>query len=183
MLETLTGQTLAHLVANSPRSLARADISFLGLQLCSAVGYLHRHDVLHLDLKPSNVVCRDGQAVLIDLSIARRPGRTGPGVGTSQYMSPEQARGGRVGPAADVWGIGATLFEAATATAPFARLDEGYAQLMTRAAPIDRTRRLTRGLCDAIGRCLSPEPKRRPSLDELGDSLEAVLPTPPTSGS
>jgi serine/threonine protein kinase len=49
---------------------------------------------------------------VIDLSIAQRPGTIGPGTGTRRYIAPEQGRGGVVGPAADVWGIGAVLREA-----------------------------------------------------------------------
>src|SRR5204863_9034849 len=60
-----------------------------------------------------------GQATLIDLSLARAPGGRHRGVGSRPYMSPEQVLGKPVGPAADVWGIGATLFEAATASRPW----------------------------------------------------------------
>jgi len=75
VLETLGGETLAHLVRRRDRRLSAAELSFLGQHLCSAVGYLHGRGWLHLDLKPSNVVADGGRAKLIDLSIARRPGR------------------------------------------------------------------------------------------------------------
>src|SRR5918999_173725 len=74
ILETLTGATLAYLIDTAPRRLAIPDIVHLGLHLCSALHYLHRHDVLHLDLKPSNIVSDHGLAKLLDLSIARSPG-------------------------------------------------------------------------------------------------------------
>ena len=62
VLETLGGETLEHMIQSAPRRLAIADVAHLGLQLCSAIGYLHGHGYLHLDLKPSNVI------------VAERPG-------------------------------------------------------------------------------------------------------------
>jgi serine/threonine protein kinase len=114
VLETLGGQTLAHMIEVERRELAPADIAQLGLQLGSAVAYLHRSGFLHLDLKPGNVVAEAGRAKLIDLSLARPPGPAPAGIGTWCYLAPEQARGGMLGPAADVWGLGTVLFEAAT---------------------------------------------------------------------
>ncbi len=119
ILETLTGQTLSHLIDTSYRRLAIRDIAYLGLHLCSAVHYLHGHGILHLDLKPSNIVSENQMAKILDLSIARRTGRAKRGAGTRQYMAPEQVQGGLVSPATDVWGIGATLYETATDVTPF----------------------------------------------------------------
>jgi eukaryotic-like serine/threonine-protein kinase len=110
VLETLGGATLAKLLEDGP--LDRDDALELGRQLCSAVRYLHRQGWLHLDLKPSNLIADGGRLKVIDLSIAQRPGRIDPGTGTDRYMAPEQRRGGRVGPTADVWGIGRVLQEA-----------------------------------------------------------------------
>jgi serine/threonine protein kinase len=110
VLETLGGSTLAALLEDGP--LDRDDALLLGVQLASAVRYLHRHGWLHLDLKPSNLIADGGRLKLIDLSIAQRPGRIRPGTGSPGFMSPEQERGDRVGPAADVWGIGAVLHAA-----------------------------------------------------------------------
>lgn len=122
VLETLGGETLSHLVARldeAGRRLPALDVAVLGRQLASALGYLHHKGWLHLDLKPSNIVAEAGRARLIDLSIARRPGRVRAGTGTFEYLSPEQARGDRVTAASDVWGLGAVLFAALTAGPPF----------------------------------------------------------------
>jgi serine/threonine protein kinase len=75
ILETLTGATLAYLIDTGARRLPLADVVHLGLHLCSALHYLHGHDVLHLDLKPTNIVSEGRMAKIIDLSIARPPGR------------------------------------------------------------------------------------------------------------
>jgi eukaryotic-like serine/threonine-protein kinase len=104
VLETLSGATLAAL-----GELERGDAIEMGRQLCSAVGYLHRKGWLHLDLKPDNLIADGGRLKVIDFSIAQRPGRIEPRTGTRRWMSPEQQRGGLVGPASDVWGIAAVL--------------------------------------------------------------------------
>lgn len=176
-LEALTGATLDYVLDTRTRRLPAVEIMYLGLQLCSAVRYLHRHELLHLDLKPTNVISEAGIAKLIDLSVARPPGPARPGIGTRQYMSPEQARGGDLGPAADVWGIGAVLFTAATQRRPFYGLDSetAYPQLNGRAPRVHDFRRLPRALARAIDATLEPAPSDRPELVELSAVLEALL--------
>ena len=112
ILETLPGMTLGRMLDESG-PLEAPDAAELGRQLCSATGYLHRRGWLHLDLKPDNIVVQGGIAKVLDLSLTRRPGPVSGGLGTRGYASPEQRRGGVVGPAADVWGIGAVLRAAA----------------------------------------------------------------------
>ena len=173
-METLTGETLAHLVDRRERPLGARELAFLGLQLSSAVGYLHRHGVVHLDLKPSNVVAEAGRAKLIDLSIAQAPGRVKAGTGTWCYMAPEQASGGLVGPPADVWGIGVVLWEAACGDTPFGDEEIEYPQLELHAPGLRTRRRLPEPLARAVDRCLDPDPATRPALTELRDALAAL---------
>ena len=117
IMETLAGETVAHLL---DRGAPRPDeVAWLGLQLASALRYLHRHGLLHLDVKPSNIIADAGRAVLIDLSLAREPGRYRAGLGTWCYLSPEQARGEHLTTAADVWGLGTVLYEAVTGEPAF----------------------------------------------------------------
>ena len=193
ILETLTGETLAHLVDTSPRRLPIKDIAHLGLHLCSAIHYLHGRGILHLDLKPSNIVSERGMAKILDLSIARPPGPARKGAGTTQYMAPEQIRGDVVTPATDVWGIGAVLFEAATAEPPFNAYEdetvsgsttgsggatdagpEEYEQLTRRADPVRAHRRVPPAFGRAIARCLDPDPAERPTLPDLTTSLRSL---------
>jgi eukaryotic-like serine/threonine-protein kinase len=185
--ETLRGETLAHLLETS-RRITAAEAAVLGLQLCSAIAYLHDHGYLHLDLKPSNLVVDAGRAIVVDLSIARPPGDGIPGLGTWCYLAPEQARGERLGPAADVWGIGAVLFEALTGRAAFgddaeiressgsATEDEAevYPQLEARAPRLRSVRRIPSSLARIVDACLEPDPARRPSVAEVSTALEAV---------
>jgi serine/threonine protein kinase len=176
VLEALTGATLGYILGSRRRPMPARELVFLGLQLCSAIRYLHARGILHLDLKPSNVISEDGLVKLIDLSVARPPGRIRAGVGTRQYLSPEQARGGQVGEPADVWGIGAVLYVASTGRRPFAELEqEGrYPQLEERAGPVRTKRRLPTELARLVDACLEPAPADRPSAAELFDRLELL---------
>lgn len=192
VLETLAGATLARLLADGEAS--GADVAHLGLQLGSALHYIHRRGYLHLDLKPSNVIAEAGRAKLIDLSLARPPGEIGAGIGTWHYLSPEQARGGLVTEAADVWGLGAVLFEAACGEAPFdddsdawteAPTDETasddperYPQLERRARRVADVGPVAAPLAELIDACLEPDPERRPQLPELLARLEPLADLP-----
>ena len=154
IMETLDGETVAHLVDRHPDGLPAEEVAWLGIHLASALRYLHGHGLLHLDVKGSNVVADGGRAKLIDLSLARAPGRYEAGVGTWCYLSPEQARGDRLGPPADVWGVGVVLYEAATG-------DE------VEGCPPSARGRTADVLAGAIDACLAPVPADRPGLDEL----------------
>lgn len=185
VLETIVGLDLDAIIAGRSRRLPAADLAHLGRHLCSALHYLHGAGYLHLDVRPANVVADAGIATLIDLSIARPPGEVGRGFGTREYLAPEQARGGEVTAATDVWGLGATLYAAATGTAPFAAVGAAdtrawragdYLQLTRPAASLaTRGRRLPAGLAAVISGCLSPDPADRPSVLEVHRRLGEVL--------
>ena len=173
VLETLRGATLAALLADRPLSTAEA--ADLGLQVGSALRYINGEGLVHLDVKPSNVVAAGGGAKLIDLSIARRPGLVEPGLGSAGNLSPEQARGEFAGPAADVWGLGAVLYEALAGAPPFDDGDDGsFACLDHRADPLRRHRaRAPRALAEVVDAALEPDPLDRPEIEELLAVLDA----------
>jgi serine/threonine protein kinase len=173
LLETLSGETLSHLIAHRARRMPASELAILGLQMGSATRYLHAAGWLHLDLKPSNVIIDSGLAKVIDLSLARPPGPNRAGIGTRPYLSPEQARGGELTTAADVWGLGALLFETACGYPPFdSSAALPYPQLLHHAPSVRAERRLPKGLGDIIGACLKPEPGARPPVDAVLDTLE-----------
>jgi eukaryotic-like serine/threonine-protein kinase len=179
ILEPVPGQTLRYIIRTIRRPLPGRSLVYLGLHLCSAIQYLHRHDVLHLDLKPSNVVCTHGFAKVLDLSLARPPGMVDAGCGTQGYLPPEQARGGLVTTAADVWGLGSVLYVTATGRRPFEPEDdgEGYPQLTCRAPSVRiRRPRLPRQVSKAIDACLEPHPADRPSVAEVAATLSELVP-------
>ena len=189
--ENLTGATLSYLLGEYGR-LGVGDLAQLGLHLCSALRYLHGHGVLHLDVKPGNVVAADGVAKLIDLSLARRPGRCVPGYGTIGYLSPEQLVGVSVGPAADVWGLGLVLYEAATGVRAYHPAPGGSrSELSARSGPSAMSayeavlirphrrlrfhRRLPVPVASTIDACLSIQPADRPGLAELAAALDTLV--------
>lgn len=176
VMETLTGETVEHLIVEARTPLATVELANLGAHLGSALTHLHASGTLHLDLKPSNVVAEGGRAKLIDLSHARPPGRMKAGNGTWCYMAPEQARGGEIGAAADVWGLGIVLHAAATRTVALdaiaEELDVDDPQLHARVPLVRRARpRLPARLTGLIDACLEPEASDRPALEEARRTL------------
>ncbi|RYB89567.1 serine/threonine protein kinase [Nocardioides glacieisoli] len=185
VLETLRGATLSALVEDEPLGLA--DVAELGCQIASVLGYLHRHDWLHLDLKPDNVVVDHGKAVLIDLSLAGRPGVGRPGAGTRGWLAPEQAIGRGLSGATDVWGLGMTLIDALTRTAPYG--DEATWESRRRWPLVHRRMPRTPDGIDALpeevrevlAACISLDPTARPPLAHVQDVL-TPLRTPSAPG-
>lgn len=172
ILEMLDGPTLQQALEPTSARLPVRDLTVLGKQLCSALDYLHARGILHLDLKPSNVVVDRGTAKLIDFSIARPPGPLRVRVGTRRYMSPEQARADVIGPPADVWGAAMILYRAATGRHVYEARGEGYPQLTQRPQPVAPLRPdLPRLIAQAIDAALDPDPAARPTVGELADAL------------
>jgi len=187
VLETLGGQTLAHMI-RVDGLLEDEEAAHLGLQIGAAVRYLHSHDLLHLDLKPSNAIAENGRARLIDLGLAEPPGPVRAGRGTWCYLAPEQARGETVGPASDVWGLGATLYEAVSGWPPFddperevdGAMDEDieFPQLVRTARPIREVCATGPRLAAVIMACLRPSPAERPSMEQVLAELEVIAGQP-----
>ena len=168
VLETLGGERLDVAIAYGTRRMPAVDVAEIGVQLCSAVGYLHRHGWLHLDLKPTNVIVDAGIVKLFDLSLVRPPGPGKVRYGTPGYLSPEQVAGGAFTEATDVFGLGCVLYAAATRRSPEAGR-EGCDP-----APVGRHRRLPATLAAAIDAALSEDPADRPSVRDLAASCAAV---------
>lgn len=172
VLETLTGSTLGAVVDDGP--LEAGDVAQLGLQLCSVLGYLHRHGWLHLDVKPANVVAQAGRAVLIDLSLAGRPGPGRRGAGTWGYRAPEQDRGDDVGPATDVHGLAVTLAECLTGELPAA--PPAWRARWSRARRPALPPTVPAALAACVSAGLAPDPADRPSLAEVREACRGVVP-------
>src|SRR5437773_6615444 len=95
-------------------------------QLASALSYAHEQGIIHRDVKPVNVLMdHAGRPILSDFGIAKALAgskeltRQGAGVGTPEYMSPEQCQGGPVDGRADIYALGVMLFESLTGRTPF----------------------------------------------------------------
>jgi serine/threonine protein kinase len=179
ILEPLTGGSLEDALRTGGR-VALPTVVELGLQLCSAMHYVHGRRLVHGDLKPANIVGDRGFSKVIDFSLARAPGRGHAGRGTREYLAPEQARGALVSCAADVWGIGAVLYAAAVGSPPFSIVDGAarYPQLERRADRLSDHRRPSPQyalLGDLVAACLEPEARARPSVGELTDRLDEMI--------
>ena len=150
----------------------------LALNLCAALHYLGRERVVHLDVKPSNVIMASAPR-LIDLSVARPFERLvdlGSPVGTDAYMAPEQCdpdRFGEIGPPADVWGLGVTLYEALARERAFPDDGARFPQLRRRARPFPD--QVPIALAELLAPCLDPEPSNRPTAGALADELEPLV--------
>lgn len=177
VMETLTGATLSWLIETEhPDGLDSADVALLGLHLCSVLRYLHGHGVLHLDLKPSNIVAQSGKATLLDLSLAQAAGPCAAGMGTAEYMAPEQVGGDWVDTPADVWGLSGVLYRAATGRRPFPATDQDR----TVGDRIDREPLRRPGqhpvLSELVTAGFAQEPQRRPTLADIRQNLLTALP-------
>jgi serine/threonine protein kinase len=124
VMEPLSGQTLAELIiAEGPLSIAR--VTHVGLGLLDVLMAAHRLGILHCDVKPANVhLCDDGRVVLTDFGIAcsmldEASDRAQMLAGSPLYTAPERLRGGKPGPASDMFSLGATLFTALEGKSPF----------------------------------------------------------------
>jgi serine/threonine protein kinase len=169
VFEYVAGPTLADLLDEQGR-LAPADVVRLGMQLASALHYIHGRGVVHCDLKPTNLALQDGRAVLIDFDIARQIGESGSGTrapGSVHYMAPEQIRGDHAVPSMDLFALGATLYEAATDIIAFdsTTTESGRAHLQLSQRPalprsIDAA--IPEALEHVIWSLLDPDPQRRP---------------------
>ncbi|MEV1108606.1 serine/threonine protein kinase [Micromonospora sp. NPDC049751] len=113
------------LEADGPLPVDRA--ARIGLGLLGALRAAHRAGVLHRDVKPANVLLGDdGRVVLTDFGLATLPGdprmtQTGMVLGSPAFLAPERATDGDVGPAADLWSLGATLYAAVEGRTPYLR--------------------------------------------------------------
>jgi serine/threonine-protein kinase len=161
----------------------------LAIDIAAALHYFRNLDYVHLDIKPSNVIM-GAPARLIDLSVARPVSDASEltrYIGTDQYMSPEQCapqRVGRPGFASDVWGLGATLFEAVAGYRPF---DEGdpdaddprarFPQLVE--PPYELPERVPAAVAKVVYGALEADPADRPLPHEIATALEPVLAAQP----
>ena len=191
LLEYLEGPRLSTLIRRQ-RALAVEQALPLGLQLSSALHYMHAEGMLHLDVKPKNIVM-GGPPRLVDLSVAmslERAVHHADPIGTDAYMAPEQCGVGRhaeIGPTTDLWGLGVTLYEAMTGRLPFPRGDaertgeDRFTQLVHEPAPLPKA--FPPVLSDPMLACLRHDPAERPVAAELYRALEPLvgaLPTVPT---
>jgi len=182
-LEYVPGGSLSARLAKSPQQPRAA--ARLVEQLACAVHYAHQQGIMHRDLKPANVLlAEDSTPKVTDFGLAKQveggPGLTQSGaiMGTPSYMAPEQARGETkaVGPAADVYALGAILYECLTGRPPFrgpTSADTLMQVLNQEPVPVRRLQpKVPKDLETICYKCLQKEPhKRYASAEELAEDL------------
>jgi serine/threonine protein kinase len=130
VMQLVDGGTLKHRMdklLSERRIMEPAEVVSIFSQLADALFYAHEQGIIHRDIKPVNVLMdRSGRPILSDFGIAKvlastqdNLTRPGAGVGTPEYMSPEQCQGGPIDGRADIYALGVMLFEAQTGRTPF----------------------------------------------------------------
>ncbi len=176
------GPSLADAIARHG-PLPAPSVLAMAAGLAEGLGAIHAAGIVHRDLKPSNVLLADDGPRVIDFGISRAAeaiALTGTGVvfGSAAFMSPEQARGHRVGPPSDVFSLGAVLTFAATGQGPFGTGSSNTLLYRVVFTPPD-TSGLPATLRPLVERCLAKDPQQRPSTDQL---LAELGTAPPAAG-
>ena len=183
VLQHIDGPRLSTLIRRYGR-LQEQQYLPLAIEVAAALHYFRFVDVVHLDVKPSNVIMA-APARLIDLSVARpaeAAARTRQ-IGTDYYMSPEQADPDAFGEptyASDVWGLGATLFHAIAGTRAFDKGDPDAEELAARFPqlvdpPYELPYEVPGPVREVVYAALERDPAKRPLPSEIVDALEPVL--------
>ncbi|HEY7725095.1 MAG TPA: protein kinase [Anaeromyxobacteraceae bacterium] len=174
------GATLAERLG--PRRARPLDALWVAGQVADALGRAHARGVVHGRLEPAKVfLADDGHVEVLDLGPAplddTAPGAAG---GAPHYMAPEQAAGARADARADVFAVGAVLFEMLAGAPPF-EVRDGRSAALDGKAPRRLPGSIPEALQRLVGRCLDGDPERRPAnglaLAEEVRALEAVLGT------
>ena len=163
--------------------LPATSVLALAAGLAEGLGAIHAAGIVHRDLKPSNVLLAEDGPRVIDFGISRAAEATmltGTGMvfGSPSFMSPEQARGLRVGPASDVFSLGAVLTFAATGQGPFGSGSSATLLYRVVFTPPD-TSGLATELRPLVERCLAKDPELRPTTHQLLAELDTA---PPAAG-
>jgi serine/threonine-protein kinase len=186
VFEFVDGENLKQLVDRSGPLPARRVVE-LGLAIAGALAFAHEHGLVHRDVKPQNVLMTpEGEAKVTDFGIARSLDveqgvtQTGTVLGTSNYLSPEQASGKPVTPATDVYSLGIVLFELLTGDVPFPGENFVAVAMKHINEPVPDLRELRHDvplrLIAAIERALEKDPARRfGSMDQFAWELRQCL--------
>jgi Protein kinase domain len=171
------GPSLAEAV-DSQGPLPLSSVLTLAAGLAEGLEAIHDEGMVHRDLKPSNVLLASDGPRIIDFGISRAADATALTranifIGSPGYMSPEQALGEEVGPASDIFSLGAVLTFASVGASPFG--DGTVTTLLYRVAH-DRpaTEQLPGQLRPLVERCLAKDPRTRPTPDQLLTELGTV---------
>ncbi|MCI0459563.1 MAG: serine/threonine protein kinase [Gemmataceae bacterium] len=180
LIEYINGKTL-----DTMKGLSVPRLVQIFERIASALAHLHRRNIWHADLKPSNIMLsRAGEVKIIDYGLARVKGESRDRVqGTPEYMAPEQARGGTVNEGTDIYNFGATMYRLVTWRLPpnvltatdDMPMDTKMFQSLLK--PVrECNSEAPRELCNLIQQCLSFKPDKRPEhVSEILTVLEQLV--------
>ncbi len=177
VMELIEGESLAEIIRVNVR-LPWRRVAELGAAMADALGEAHAAGIVHRDLKPANVLIAGRRVVITDFGIAQRAGEHVAGIpgevsGTPAFMSPEQAENAAASPAADLWSLGATLFNAVEGVPPYQGPD--YASVLLLLLTQDPPRPRNAGpLTPLITALFSRVPARRPTVEQVAEELAAI---------
>jgi eukaryotic-like serine/threonine-protein kinase len=183
VMELLPSRNLSEVIGAQGR-LGVAQAATVGMAMASALQAAHRAGITHRDVKPGNVlVAHDGRIKLTDFGIARKRDdvtmtQTGLVLGSPAYIAPEVAAGQPVTPAADLWGLGATMFAAVEARPPY-DVDGDPVKTVTAVVHAEVPRVGQTGpLADVISGLMVKDPQQRLSLVDVKRRLRPLLQDP-----
>jgi serine/threonine-protein kinase len=186
VFEYVEGENLKELILRTGALPARRAVELV-LEVADGLAFAHAHGLVHRDVKPQNVlISSDGEVKVTDFGIARSlevehgMTQTGTVLGTGEYLAPEQANGGPISPATDVYSLGVVLWELLTGDVPFD--GENFVAVALRHVneppPSLREHRpdVPARLAAAVERALQKDPGRRfPTMGAFAEELRACL--------
>jgi serine/threonine-protein kinase len=171
IMEYVDGQTIAERMEAYGGPLPLAETVYVFEKVCEAIEYVHRHGIIHRDIKSNNIkISSRGEVKLLDFGIAK--GQTSPGltqvgsvIGTLQYLAPELIRGGTADQRGDIWALGVLLYEMVTGRVPFHAETIGdlcdQIKSVRYVPPAQLNPGLPREVTEIISRCLREQPAQR----------------------
>src|SRR5947209_1269060 len=171
IMEYIDGETISERISAYGAPLPLSETVYVFEKVCEAIDYIHRHGIIHRDIKSNNIkISSQGQVKLLDFGIAK--GQTsqqltqvGSVIGTLQYLAPELIRGGTADERGDIWALGVLLYEMITGRVPFDATTVGdlcdRIDRVDYAPPAQLNPSVPRDAARIIARCLKKNPAER----------------------